>query len=381
MKSAKRNGYKREQYNLEKIYSVVVMLSMQQDEERILRYWKEEDINNKVRKKNANGKKFYFLDGPPYVTGDLHLGQVWTKGLKDTFVRYKRYRGFNVVDRAGYDVHGLPIENKVEKELKVTSKKDIEQTIGIDHFVKACKEFVKSHLGRWESDYERSGVSLDFSDPYLPYTTEYIETAWQLFKTISDKGFLYKDKKTLIYCPHCETPLSQGSMEVEYADEEDPSVFFTFEVDTKRSKPKLELSDRTYLLVWTTTPWTIPSNVAVAANPKAIYVRAMLDGISVILAKDRLDKVADALGKSAIISKEFYGSELENIYYTSPLEGKISKQKELRRYCFAWPSSLGPLAFCKRRLGDGAEHYSNHRNYPSRIACWRIAHEPALEGK
>ncbi len=305
---------------------------MQQDEERILRYWKDEDINNKVRKKNAAGKKFYFLDGPPYVTGDLHLGQVWTKGLKDTFVRYKRYRGFNVVDRAGYDVHGLPIENKVEKELKVTSKKDIEQNIGIEHFVKACKDFVKSHLGRWESDYERFGISLDFSDPYLPYTNEYIETAWQLFKTISDRGFLYKDKKTLIYCPHCETPLSQGSMEVEYADEEDPSVFFTFEVDAKRSKPKIGLGDRTCLLVWTTTPWTIPSNVAVAANPKAIYVRAMLDGISVILAKDRLDKVADALGKSAIVDKEFYGSELENIYYTSPLEGKVGKQKELRKY-------------------------------------------------
>jgi isoleucyl-tRNA synthetase len=305
---------------------------MQQDEERILRYWKEEDINNKVRKKNAHGKKFYFLDGPPFVTGDLHLGQVWTKGLKDTFVRYKRYRGFNVVDRAGYDVHGLPIENKVEKELKISSKKEIEQNIGIGNFVSACKKFVESHLGRWESDYERFGVSLDFSDPYLPYKNEYIETAWQLFKTISDKGFLYKDKRTLIYCPHCETSLSQGSMEVEYSDEEDPSVFFTFEIDTKRSKPKIGLGDRTYLLVWTTTPWTIPSNVAVAANPKAVYVRAMLDGMSVIVAKDRLDKVAAALNKSVIVDKEFYGSELDNIYYTSPLEGKVSKQKELRRY-------------------------------------------------
>jgi isoleucyl-tRNA synthetase len=308
------------------------MMNMQQDEERILRYWKEEDINNKVRKKNASGKKFYFLDGPPFVTGDLHPGQVWTKGLKDAFVRYKRYRGFNVVDRAGYDVHGLPIENKVEKELKITSKKEIEQNIGVGNFVSACKKFVERHLGRWESDYERFGISLDFSDPYLPYKSEYIETAWQLFKTISDKGFLYKDKRTLIYCPHCETPLSQGSMEVEYADEEDPSLFFTFEIDAKRSKPKIGLGDRTYLLVWTTTPWTIPSNVAVAANPKALYVRAMLDGTSVILAKDRLDKVSAALNRSVIVDKEFYGSELEDIYYVSPLEGKVTRQKELRRY-------------------------------------------------
>ena len=132
----------------------------------------------------------------------------------------------------------------------------------------------RSYMGRWETDYERFGVSLDFSDPYLPYKNDYIETAWQVFKTISDKGFLYKDKKTLIYCPHCETPLSQGSMEVEYAEDEDPSIFFTFEIDAKRSKPKIGLGDRTYLLVWTTTPWTIPSNVAVAANPKALYVRA-----------------------------------------------------------------------------------------------------------
>ena len=124
------------------------MIDMQQDEERILRYWKDEDINNKVRKKNFRGKKFYFLDGPPYVTGDLHLGQVWTKGLKDTFVRYKRYRGFNVVDRAGYDVHGLPIENKVEKELKITSKKEIEQKMGIENFVKACKDYVTQLHGQ-----------------------------------------------------------------------------------------------------------------------------------------------------------------------------------------------------------------------------------------
>ncbi len=308
------------------------MVEMQRDEERIVRYWKDEAINSKVRERNALGRKFYFLDGPPYVTGDLHPGQIWVKALKDIFVRYKRYRGFNVVDRAGYDVHGLPIESKVERELKVASKKDIEQKVGIENFVKACKSYVESYMGRWERDYERFGVSLDFSNPYLPYAKEYIETAWGMFKAISDRGFLYKDKKTLIYCPHCETPLSQGSIEVEYSDEEDPSIFIAFEIDAKRSKPRIGLSDKTYLLVWTTTPWTIPSNVAIAVNPKAIYVRAMLDGKSMIVAKDRLDRVADALDKSAIVDREFYGSELEGIYYVSPLESKISKQKELRRH-------------------------------------------------
>jgi isoleucyl-tRNA synthetase len=301
-------------------------------EKEILSFWGTNHINGKVCERNRGRKRFYFLDGPPYVTGDLHPGHIWVKSLKDIFVRYKRYRGFDVVDRAGYDVHGLPIENKVEKELGIVSKKDIETKIGIDKFIEECGRYVSKYMGRMDADYRRYGISLDFDNPYLPFKSSYIETAWEVFRRISDKGFLYQGTKTLIYCPHCETPLSQGSMEVEYRDEDDPSVYVAFKVDAKASKAKIAVKDGTYLLVWTTTPWTIPSNMAIAANPKEIYVEAKMGGRILILAKKRVEQVSALLGESVIVLREFYGSELENMRYLSPIEDKIPKQKEFRRH-------------------------------------------------
>ncbi len=252
------------------------MLELGAVEEKTLAYWKDNGIMDKVRTRNIAGKVFYFLDGPPYVTGDLHPGHIWTKTLKDIFVRYKRARGFDVVDRAGYDVHGLPIENKVEKHLGISSKKDIEGKIGIDAFVKECRGFVERYMGRIDADYERYGISLDFKNPYLPYTKEYIEAAWMMFKKASDNGYLYKGKRTLIYCPHCETPLSQGSMEVEYSDVDDPSLFLAFEIDGKRSRSGIKLDCKAYLAVWTTTPWTIPANVSIAALEHVLEPSAYL---------------------------------------------------------------------------------------------------------
>ncbi len=301
-------------------------------EKEILSFWDSNRINDKVRQRNLGGKRFYFLDGPPYVTGDLHPGHIWVKTLKDIFVRYKRYRGFEVVDRAGYDVHGLPIENKVEKELGLGSKKDIESKIGVERFVAECGGYVSKYMGRMDADYRRYGISLDFGNPYLPFKPAYMETAWGIFKRISDKGFLYEGRKTLIYCPHCETPLSQGSMEVEYRDEDDPSIYVAFRVDAKASKAKIGAKDGSYLLVWTTTPWTIPSNMAIAANPKELYVEVKMGGRALILAKKRMEQVAALLGESMVVLREFYGSELENMRYLSPIEDKVPKQKEFRKH-------------------------------------------------
>ena len=308
------------------------MLELGAVEEKTLAYWKDNGIMDKVRTRNSAGKVFYFLDGPPYVTGDLHPGHIWTKTLKDIFVRYKRARGFDVVDRAGYDVHGLPIENKVEKHLGISSKKDIEGKIGIDAFVKECRGFVERYMGRIDADYERYGISLDFKNPYLPYTKEYIEAAWMMFKKASDNGYLYKGKRTLIYCPHCETPLSQGSMEVEYSDVDDPSLFLAFEIDGKRSRSGIKLDCKAYLAVWTTTPWTIPANVSIAANPKERYVLAKVGDRHLILAKQRLDSFCEMVKESPVVISEFYGSEMEGIRYLNPLEGKIEEQRRLRKY-------------------------------------------------
>ena len=168
------------------------MLDINKNEEEIINYWRAARILEKTREKNRGGKPFYFLDGPPFVSGDLHPAQIWTKSIKDASVRYKRYRGFDVVDRAGYDVHGLPVENKLEKELGIQSKKEIEHKIGLENFINKCKEYVERYIGRMDADYERFGISLDFKNPYLPYKNEYIETAWQMFKKASDSGFLKK---------------------------------------------------------------------------------------------------------------------------------------------------------------------------------------------
>jgi isoleucyl-tRNA synthetase len=309
------------------------MLDLIKSEEDVLSYWKEHDINAKVKAKNRGNKPFYFLDGPPFVTGDLHLGQVWTKAFKDLIVRYKRSRGFDVVDRAGYDTQGLPAEVLVEKKLNITSKKDIEEKIGIENFIRSCRELIDYYMSRWENDFERFGVSLDFSRPYLPHTNEYMEGEWALFKRIDERGYLYAGKKTTAYCPHCECVVSQGSMEVEHSEEKDPSILITFKIDRAKSKGmKLALRGEAYLLVWTTTPWTLPANVAVAVAPQTLYVVARIRGREMILAKGRLDHVSELLGESAVVLQEFYGSELEGARYVSALEGKVPMQAELRKY-------------------------------------------------
>ncbi len=307
------------------------MIDFKDRETRVLAYWKEHDINNKVRERNRGLKKFYFLDGPPYVTGSLHPGQMWVKTVKDVFLRYKRYRGFDVRDRAGYDVHGLPIENKVEQQLGVNSKKEIESKIGVENFVKKCREYVDSFKGGMDNDYNRFGISLDFSDPYLPYTLEYMEREWGVLKKISENGFLYKGKKTTAFCTRCGTALSQGSMEVTYEDTDDPSIYVAFKV-VKSGKLEMELTDSTYILIWTTTPWTLPANVAVAVNPKELYVLARAGERNIIVAKQRLEVVVDAIDESATVLSEFYGSELAGMKYISPLEDIVPKQKEMRNY-------------------------------------------------
>lgn len=303
-------------------------------EEEMQEYWKSNNILDKTRMINKGKKKFYFLDGPPYVTGDLHLGSMWIKVIKDVYIRYKRFNGFDVRDMAGYDVHGLPIENKVEKELGIKAKNEIETVVGVEKFIEACKKYVDTFMGRMDKDFHRFAISLDFEHPYLPFTNSYIESGWKIFKRISEKGYVYKNNKTTAYCPHCQTSLAQGTMEVEYKEEKDWSVYFTLDVDVSNSaaKSKLKLPENLYLLVWTTTPWTLPANIAVAVQPKEQYVIANIKGKRFVIAKKRSDALIDVIGESAIIEAEFYGSELDGVSYFGPLEENIPNQKELRRY-------------------------------------------------
>ncbi|MGB9732686.1 MAG: isoleucine--tRNA ligase [Candidatus Micrarchaeia archaeon] len=305
---------------------------MENYEEEILKYWAEHNILEKWRAKNIDNKPFYFLDGPPYVSGDLHPGQIWVKGAKDIILRYKRMRGYNVHDRAGYDVHGLPVEHAVEKSMGIKSKKELESKVSVENFVKACKNYVNSLIPKMNKDYARFGIFLDFENAYIPYNKAYIEKAWNILKRLSEKGLLYKESKPLTYCPSCETVLAQGTLEVEYSDEKDPSIFVAFKIDIKNSKPRIEIDEETYLLIWTTTPWTLPANMSVAVNPSEIYIKAKIGDKKLIFAKKRFEAVVANLNESAIVEAEFYGSELEGIYYINPLENEVPIQKKFRKY-------------------------------------------------
>lgn len=307
-------------------------MDFNQNEEKILNYWREHSIIEKIREKNKAGKPYYFLDGPPYVSGELHPGQIWVKARKDAFLRYKRMKGFNVHDRAGYDVHGLPIERKIELSMKISSKKEIAERIGVEAFIKACREYTDSLMPKMSRDYERFGVSLDFKNPYIPYKDSYIEEAWRILKVANEKKLLYKDKKPMAYCPQCETVLAQGTIEVSYSDEEDPSLLVKFRINTALSKPRIDADDNTYLVIWTTTPWTLPANVVAAVNPKEMYVRARIGDEHFIMAKSRLDAVVGGANENATVEAEFYGSELEGIYYINPLEDLVPEQKKFRKH-------------------------------------------------
>ncbi len=305
------------------------MFDLNKNEEEILKYWNDNRILDKVREKNRGKKPYYFLDGPPYVTGQLGAHHVWVETIKDLIVRYKRYRGFDVHDRAGFDVHGLPIEVKVEKKLGITSKADIESKMGIDAFINACREFAKEQSVGMISDYIRFGSSLDFEHAYLPFEHYYINAGWRIFKKMYDNGLVYKDLQGLAYCPKDETVLSAQGPEVEYADATDPSIFVAFRIV---DPAKLQLKDNTYLVIWTTTPWTLPSNLAIAANPEQMYVSINAGEKNYVVAKERLDSFTAAAGLNATVTGEFYGRELKGVKYVSPLEEEVPRQKELRKY-------------------------------------------------
>jgi isoleucyl-tRNA synthetase len=292
--------------------------------------WSEEKTRQKINEKNKNNKVFFFLEGPPYANGELHMGHARGYIRKDAVLRYKRMRKFSVFDRAGFDVHGLPIENKVEKHLGIVSKKEIESKFGVQNFVKSCTETYRGHMKAQIDDAMKYGIWFDFENAYIPASPDYIDKAFGVFKKIYDKGRVYRDTQVMPYCMHCGTVLAKGP-EVEEADDEDPSAYVLFRVDKKASKAKIELNDNTCLLVWTTTPWTLLGNVAIAANPKELYVEVEIEGYRAILGKALLDSVSQQLGSSLIVRREFYGSELEGVKYANPLyskptEGAVPKQ-------------------------------------------------------
>ena len=264
----------------------------------VLKFWQD----NQIFKKNVENSKdkppYTFYDGPPTANGKPHIGHILTRCIKDLIPRYKTMQGYDVLRKAGWDTHGLPVELEVEKLLGLDGKEQIEQ-YGVEPFIAACKKSVWTYKAEWEKMSERVGFWVDMEQPYITYENDYIESVWWSIKQIADKGLLYKGHKVVPYCPRCGTPLSSHEVAQGYKDVEEASVFVKF---------KATQEENTYFLAWTTTPWTLPSNVALCVNPREKYVKVLFEGQQLILAAALVESV---LGENAQIVEEYTGKELE----------------------------------------------------------------------
>lgn len=290
-------------------------------EKEILEFWKENSTYERIKNKNkelnqdssldksSQGKSrgkgnYYFLDGPPYTSGKVHLGTAWNKALKDAILRYKRMQGFDVWDRAGYDMHGLPTEHATEKKLNLDGKEDIKK-FGVGKFIEECKKLCISNMKIMNDDFTRLGVWMDFENAYQSITNNFIDGEWWLIKKAHENKRLYRGLRTMTWCKDCATALAKH--ELEYENVEDVSIFVKFKVKGTKNE---------YLIIWTTTPWTIPFNIAVMVNPELDYVKAQVD--------DEVWILSDALGPMvvrAVAEKEykelekFKGMKLEGLKY------------------------------------------------------------------
>ncbi len=271
-------------------------------EEDIIKFWKDNDIFNKVQESRKDNPPFIFYEGPPTANGRPGVHHIITRTMKDMACRYKTMRGFYVDRKAGWDTHGLPVEIEVEKQLGLESKNDVEK-YGIDRFNKQCRESVFKYKEEWEQITERIGYWLDLENAYITCENYYIESVWHILAKLFDDGLLYQGHKILPYCPRCETGLSSHEVAQGYMEVADPSIFVLV---------KVKGEENLYFLVWTTTPWTLISNVALAVHPEAEYIRVKYDGKEIILAEALAQKI---LKDEFEIEKRYLGKDLENMKY------------------------------------------------------------------
>ena len=284
-------------------------LSFREREAETLRFWNEKGIFEESVREREGAPSFTFYDGPPTANGKPHIGHVLTRVIKDMIPRYRTMKGYEVIRKAGWDTHGLPVELEVEKLLGLDGKEQIEK-YGLDPFIGKCKESVWKYKGMWEDFSDRVGFWADMNDPYVTYHDSFIESEWWALKKIFDKGLLYKGFKIVPYCPRCGTPLSSHEVAQGYKTVKERSAVVRFRVK----------SEDAYLLAWTTTPWTLPSNVALCVNPKETYVKVKAaDGYTYYMAEALLDAVLGSLGKDGAPAYEIItrmtGAELEGLEY------------------------------------------------------------------
>lgn len=284
-------------------------------EEEVLKFWEKEDIFKKTLDKTKDGQSFVFFEGPPTANGRPGIHHVLSRAYKDVIPRYKTMQGFYVERKAGWDTHGLPVELQVEKELKISGKPEIEK-YGIIKFNKKCKESVWKYKKEWEEMTRRVGFWLDLDNAYVTYENDYIESLWWIIKQIWDKGLLYRSYKVVPHCPRCGTALSSHEVALGYKEVTEDSVYLKFKV--------IGL-DNTYILSWTTTPWTLPGNVALAVGEDIDYVKVKVDKEIYILAKATAEKLFKKFKLIEVLKgKDLVGLEYEPLFDIAALRSDKS---------------------------------------------------------
>ena len=278
-------------------------------ERGVLQFWTDNEVFRRSMDGRRQGETYTFYDGPPTANGKPHIGHVLTRVIKDMIPRYHAMKGQLVPRKAGWDTHGLPVELEVEKSLGLDGKDQIEK-YGLEPFIQKCKESVWKYKGMWENFSDIVGFWADMENPYVTYHNDYIESEWWALKQIWDKGLLYKGFKIVPYCPRCGTPLSSHEVAQGYKSVKERSAIVRFRV----------AGEDAYFLAWTTTPWTLPSNVALCVNPDEPYCRVKAaDGYTYYMAEALLDKVLGGLAKDGQpayeVTGRFTGKQLEHKEY------------------------------------------------------------------
>ncbi len=289
-------------------------LNFVEREKNVQKFWKEKDVFRKSMENRKEGEVYTFYDGPPTANGKPHIGHVLTRVIKDMIPRYRTMKGYLVPRKAGWDTHGLPVELEVEKMLGLDGKEQIE-AYGLDPFISHCKESVWKYKGMWEDFSDTVGFWADMDDPYVTYENDFIESEWWALKQIWEKKLLYKGFKIVPYCPRCGTPLSSHEVAQGYKDVKERSAIAKFKVKGQEE----------YILAWTTTPWTLPSNVALCVNPDETYVKVKNEENIYYLAEALCDSVLGE-GNYSVLEK-FVGKDLEYKEY-EPLFPFVTPQKK-----------------------------------------------------
>ena len=290
-------------------------------ERQVEEFWKEHDIFKKSIEQRDGAPSFTFYDGPPTANGKPHIGHVLTRVIKDMIPRFQTMKGHKIRRKAGWDTHGLPVELEVEKQLGLNGKEQIEG-YGMEPFIEKCKQSVWQYKGMWEEFSGHVGFWADMDDPYVTYDNNFIESEWWALKQIWEKGLLYKGHKIVPYCPRCGTPLSSHEVAQGYKDVKEKSAFVKFKAK----------GEDAYLLAWTTTPWTLPSNLALCVNPEITYVKVKNNDVVYYMAEALVDTVME--GESEILDR-FPGRQLEYKEYEPlfPYAEKIIKKKAFMVLC------------------------------------------------